>query len=64
MKSQKSIHPVTLFVVIHVLALGLAVVAADWVAQAYADRVSDRSGRMQLVPMPQRSGAPQSSTNQ
>jgi len=30
-KSQKSIHPVTLFVVIHVLALGLAVVAVcNW----------------------------------
>jgi hypothetical protein len=63
-KSQKRIHPVTLFVVIHVLALGLAIVAADLVAQAYADRASDHSSRMQLVPMPHPSGAPQSSINQ
>jgi hypothetical protein len=51
-KFKQRIHPVAIFVVTHVLALGLAKVAADWVAQAYADRVSDYSSRMQLVPMP------------
>ena len=63
MKPQQIVHPVTLFVVMHVLAVGLAIVAADLVAQAYANRASDHSSRMQLVPMPQSSGAPQSSTN-